>query len=144
MNTAPERMHALVPILEFRRLRRRNGKRGMSLPDGTAAHTEDQVVRFVASQTGVSPASVWNWFARYRRGGYNSLANRPRSDKGISTYFSTHPAALAILRQAARRGLSASACHSLLCERVEAPPSLPTVFKIHRRLVADGKGRTRH
>lgn len=45
----------------------------------------------------VSPRTIWDWLAKYRRGGLAALEDPPRRDAGSSRYFDSHRKAAAFL-----------------------------------------------
>ena len=80
--TAAGRLLAIAPMLEHNRLYARGYKMRPSL---------EQIVKGIAAEQGVSRTTIWNWYRRFQKGGYNALANAPRRDAGRSRYLAAHP-----------------------------------------------------
>jgi hypothetical protein len=76
---APERMLAIVPMLELSLLRERRKLRPRA---ARCRVTLSGLATQIASEQKVSTRSVWRWYGKFQKSSYRALANRLRSDKG--------------------------------------------------------------
>ncbi|MBZ5627730.1 MAG: helix-turn-helix domain-containing protein [Acidobacteriia bacterium] len=139
--SAPQRLVALVPLLEFFRQRRAGRAITVVLSDGRKARTAREIALDIAQQHGISRATVWRWHARYKPG---DLARRRRSDAGASLYFQRRPDAAALLARLLKKKRSAQEIYETLRRAVPAPaPCYGTVATYSRRLRAQARAARR-
>jgi hypothetical protein len=137
---APQRLVAILPLLEFFRQRRAGCAITAVLSNGRKPSTSNDVVADIAAQHGIAPATVWRWCAAFQRGRYAGLARRMRSD----AYFVRRPDAAELLARLLKKKRSARAICETLRRAVPAPaPSYATVCKHVRRLRAQARAARR-
>jgi hypothetical protein len=90
------RLEAIAPLLEFSR-RSRGSRPTFRTVAGVAVRSMNSLVGYLADQHHVSPRTLWNWYAQYRKLGYAGLVDRVRSDKGKSRFLKSHPTVRAYL-----------------------------------------------
>ncbi len=83
---AIKRLEAIAPLLEFASRSKRSRPTFRTI-GGAAVRSMSSLVRCVADQHQVSPRTLWNWYAQYRKLGYAGLVDRVRSDKGESRFL---------------------------------------------------------
>lgn len=138
--SAAERLLAITPVLDYRRVVCEFGYRPhwLPLPDGSilrsrrALRSMTALVAFIAARTWISKSSIWKWCGQWLRGG--SLRDKPRADGGESRYFKANPSAADFVRSVCVDGRSVRAIHQAL----GAPgrhPSYETVRLFVRREV---------
>jgi transposase InsO family protein len=88
---ALKRLEAIAPLLEFR-VSSKQSRPTFRTMGGMAVRSMNSLVEYLAEQHQVSPRTLWNWYAQYRKLGYTGLVDRVRSDKGKSRLFEAHPA----------------------------------------------------
>jgi transposase InsO family protein len=88
---AVKRIEAIAPLLEFSS-RSKRSRLTFRTVDGTAVRSMNSLAGYLADQHHVSPRTLWNWYAQYRKVGYAGLVDRVRSDKGKSRFLKAHPA----------------------------------------------------
>ena len=115
-SAATKHLLAIIPMLE----RREQARRGQKLPTTLRAIVEE-----IAAQHGVRISTVWRWYGRFLRYGFDGLS-RIRADAGQSRFAKKNPGIWQMIR--ARRGRSAFAIFKSL-RAVLGPqsPSYPTV-----------------
>lgn len=99
--TALPRLEAITPMLEFRRLQRRGQRPVVILDDRQKIATLDLLATHIAARRQIGRATLWAWYTRFQNLGYEGLAPRPRSDRGVSRYFAAYPDAAAFVKQKA-------------------------------------------
>jgi hypothetical protein len=138
--TAPERLIAILPLLEFFRQRRAGCTVTVRCSDGSKPRTSNDLVADIAAQHGISPKTAWAWFSAYEGGRYAGLARRRRSD----AYFSRQPRAAKLLADLLRKKRSARAIYETLQHALPAPaPCYSTVRVEVRRLRAQRRATRR-
>jgi transposase InsO family protein len=114
---ARARLKAIEPLLDFRK--RTNGSRAeVILSDGHRVKNLQEIAKWIASQQNppIHPSTIWGWLARFDHGGFASLANRPRKDRGQSRFFEEHTTAAAFLQNKfLKEGLSREMAWEALC-----------------------------
>jgi transposase InsO family protein len=114
---ARTRLKAIEPLLDFRK--RTNGSRAeVILSDGHRVKNLQEIAKWIASQQNppIHPSTIWGWLARFDHGGFASLANRPRKDRGQSRFFEEHTTAAAFLQNKfLKEGLSREMAWEALC-----------------------------
>jgi transposase InsO family protein len=85
------RLSILRMLFDFQREPERFGN--LRLPDGTPVTSFSRMAAYVAAQSNVSEATIWLWKRRYEKDGLAALADRKRSDKNSSRFFSLYPKA---------------------------------------------------
>ena len=93
---ALKRLEAIAPLLEFSS-RSRLSRPTFRTIGGVAVRSMTSLAGYLADQHHVSPRTLWNWYAQYRKLGYAALVDRVRSDKGKSRFLAAHPAVRAYL-----------------------------------------------
>jgi hypothetical protein len=81
---AQSRYDAILPIREYKRDPER--WRWMKLKDGLPITSKSRLIVFVAETHGVTSRTIKGWLKRFREGGFEALADKPRSDKGSSRW----------------------------------------------------------
>jgi transposase InsO family protein len=95
---ALKRLEAIAPLVEFRsRSRSQRSRPTFRTIAGVAVRSMNSLASFLADQHHVSPRTLWNWYAQYRKLGYAGLVDRVRSDKGKSRFLKAHPAVRAFI-----------------------------------------------
>ncbi|MGB9106090.1 MAG: hypothetical protein WCC59_15125, partial [Terriglobales bacterium] len=93
--TAPERLIALLPLVEFFRQRRAGCTVTTVLSDASLPRRSEDIVRDIASRHRVGRSTVWRWYTALKGAGgcaaYVALMRRPRSDRGRARYFENRP-----------------------------------------------------
>jgi len=93
---ALKRLEAIASLVEFRS-RSQRSRPTFRTAGGVAVRSMNSLAGFLADQHHVSPRTLWNWYAQYRKLGYAGLVDRVRSDKGKSRFLRAHPAVRAYL-----------------------------------------------
>src|ERR1039457_4464132 len=93
---ALRRLEAIAPLVEFSS-RSRGSRPTFRTVAGVAVRSMNSLAGYLADQNHVSPRTLWNWYAQYRKLGYAGLVDRVRSDKGKSRFLKAHPAVRAYL-----------------------------------------------
>lgn len=88
---AEERLAILQPILGYHDDRERYN--ALRLSDGRAVTSKSKLIQYQAETTGNCERTIKGWLARYAAGGFPALADRQRSDKNTSRWFTDHPEA---------------------------------------------------
>jgi putative transposase len=88
---ALKRLETIAPLLEFRSWSKCSRPTFRTV-GGLAVRSMNSLAEYLAQQHQVSPRTLWNWYAQYRKLGYTGLVDRVRSDKGKSRFFEAHPA----------------------------------------------------
>ena len=128
---AEQRLEAIAPLLDFRA--RTNGTRPIVMAGGKKISKLDDLAGWIARQRGLSKSTIWNWYMRYTRDGYAGLADRPRSDAGVSRFAERHPKGAAfLLSKVLGEKLSTAHAYSALLREWKqleagAPPHYSTV-----------------
>ena len=92
---ARRRADVIAPLLEFKS--QCNGHKAVAhLGDGRLVRTMDELAKWIATQRGLSRATVWRWYERFQEKGAPGLLDPPRKDTGRSRFFGspgewTHP-----------------------------------------------------
>jgi putative transposase len=71
----------------------KNGTAAAITVGGKTISNLDDLAAYLAAQRGVSARTMWDWYTRFRKHGFAALADRLRSDKGKSRFFSKYPVA---------------------------------------------------
>ncbi|MGB9105974.1 MAG: helix-turn-helix domain-containing protein [Terriglobales bacterium] len=138
--TAPERLVAILPLLEFFRQSRAGCTVTIVLSDGSKPRTSKDVVADIAAQHRISPSTICKWYSRFQRGCYAALANRRRCD----AYFTERPDAAELLARLLSKKYSAQEIYETLRRAVPAPaPCYVTVAGYCRRLKAQARAARR-
>lgn len=85
---AQTRLQVLAPMIDFQNLT--NGHKPIFTDGGKQITTLGGVAKHIASISGFSERTIWNWWDRYREGGAGALADRRRSDLNTSRFFAAH------------------------------------------------------
>src|SRR5579862_1761369 len=93
---ALKRLEAIAPLVEFSS-RSKGARPTFHTSGGVAVRSMNSLAGFLADQHQVSPRSLWNWYAQYRKRGYAGLVDRVRSDKGKSRFLKARPAVRAFI-----------------------------------------------
>jgi transposase InsO family protein len=93
---ALKRLEAIAPLVEFAS-RSQRSRPTFRTSGGVAVRSMNSLAGYLADQHHVSPRTLWNWYAQYRKLGYAGLVDRVRSDKGKSRFLKAHPAVRAFL-----------------------------------------------
>jgi transposase InsO family protein len=93
---AMKRLETIAPLLEFSS-RSKRSRPTFRTVGGVAVRSMNSMVSYLANQHRVSPRTLWNWYAQYRKLGYAGLIDRVRSDKGESRFLKAHPAVRAFI-----------------------------------------------
>src|ERR1017187_3788701 len=93
---ALRRLEAIAPLVEFSS-RSQRSRPTFRTAGGVAVRSMTSLASYLADQHHVSPRTLWNWYARYRKLGYAGLVDRVRSDKGKSRFLKAHPAVRAFI-----------------------------------------------
>src|SRR5664280_2554749 len=93
---ALKRLEAIAPLVEFSRRSQRSRPTFRTI-GGVAVRSMNSLAGYLANQHHVSPRTLWNWYAQYRKLGYAGLVDRVRSDKGKSRFLRAHPAVRAFI-----------------------------------------------
>src|ERR1017187_1716719 len=93
---ALKRLEAIAPLVEFSSRSRRSRPTFRTM-GGVAVRSMNSLAGYLADQHHVSPRTLWNWYAQYRKLGYPGLVDRVRSEKGKSRFLRAHPAVRAYL-----------------------------------------------
>lgn len=96
-STARGRFRVLLPLLRFRSRQAVGEGTRVLLPSGAEIFAFTELVRYRARQSHVSERQVFRWLDRFERGGYAALVDRPRSDRGVSKFFSNRPLVVAFV-----------------------------------------------
>ena len=88
---ALKRLEAIAPLVEFSSRSQRSRPTFRTI-GGVAVRSMNSLAGYLADQHHVSPRTLWNWYAQYRKLGYAGLVDRVRSDKGKSRFLKAHPA----------------------------------------------------
>lgn len=115
---ARARLKAIEPYLDVQQQRKQGRRTEIRLADGKTVRTMDEFAEYIGSQQNppVGKQAIWAWVARFNKGGYAGLADRPRKDKGQSRFFESHAAAALFLQNKyLREGLSREMAWEALC-----------------------------
>ncbi len=85
---ADERYAILEPLFDFRA---NPGRYAAHQVGGQPVNSEARLLLWIAAQRKISVPTLKRWKARYAAGGWAALADRTRTDKGTSRYFSRYP-----------------------------------------------------
>jgi hypothetical protein len=123
-----ERLAAIIPMLEFRRLHRQGKNPVTRGANGEELRTLVQLARYIAGICNVNPRTVWKWYCKYNKGSYDALAHA-RSDRGRSRFFRKHPAIALFVehKYRAERTPAAEIHAELASELKDKTPSLATL-----------------
>jgi hypothetical protein len=88
---AETRLRIIEPVLEFDPTALRF--QPLRLRDGTPVTSFTNMVKYASETSGFGEGTIFNWIRAYRDGGLPALADRRRSDKGRSRFFSAYPKA---------------------------------------------------
>jgi transposase InsO family protein len=86
---ADYRLRVIEKALDFRN--HTNGHKPVYRAGNVEITKLTDMVDHIAKLFGLAPATVWDWYSRYTKSGYDALADRIRSDKGKSRFFTRHP-----------------------------------------------------
>lgn len=111
---AEEHLEILRPIIEFPDDPLRFSH---LMVNGKPVTSTERMIEFVAAGTGKSPRTIKRWLAAFRTGGFASLADRVRADKGQSRWFNHHHQAAIF---AAYLHLNERQSVTFVCEQIEA------------------------
>ncbi len=112
------RLKALEPFLDVQQQRKEGRRTEIRLATGKIVRTMDDFAKYIGSQQNppVLKQAIWEWVARFKKGGYAALADRPRKDRGQSRFFEDHPAAALFLQKKfLQEGLSREMAWEALC-----------------------------
>src|SRR5216683_7593067 len=96
-STARGRFRVILPLLRFRSRQAVGESPRVLLPSGEEILTFTELARYRARQSYVSERQVFRWLDRFDQGGYAALTDRPRSDRGVSRFFSKRPLVVAFV-----------------------------------------------
>jgi len=85
------RLQVIAPLLDFRADTPRY--KVLRLQNGDLVTSFTRMVEFTSENTGISRGTLFKWLAAFREGGLPALADRQRSDKGVSRFFQNYPKA---------------------------------------------------
>ncbi len=132
---AETRLAIIGPMLDF--VNNTNGHKPVyRTSSGMDIFTLTAVVEHIASVQQLSASTLWGWYDRYRKSGFAALADRQRSDNGLSRYFRQHENVAEFARNKfLNERLSVQLVHESiarnwdrLCKSVEdVPPSYTTL-----------------
>jgi len=115
---ARARLKAIEPFLDAQQQRKEGRRTEVQLANGKIVRTLDQFAEYIGSQQSppICKQAVWEWAARFKKGGYAALADRPRKDKDKSRFFERHAAAALFLQKKfLQEGLSREMSWEALC-----------------------------
>jgi len=97
---ARARLKAIEPYLDAQQQRKKGHSAEIRLANGKTVRTMDEFAEYIGSQQSppVGKQAIWEWVARFNKGGYAALADRPRKDKDKSRFFEEHTAAALFLQ----------------------------------------------
>lgn len=95
--TARGRFRVILPLLRFRSRQAVGDNPRVTLPSGAEISAFTELARYRARQAHISERQVFRWLKRFDHGGYAALTDRPRSDRGISRFFSNRPFVVAFV-----------------------------------------------
>jgi|SRR5271157_3250738 len=129
---AKHRYEVISPLLEWRR---QSGPAVVGAGDLAQARNLTEAAGMIARRHKVSPATVWRWYRQFQNGGMCGLADKTRSDRGVSRCFSNCPQARAFVESAYLQDrLTVLKVHATLVEHWSEvgcdhlpPPSYTTV-----------------
>jgi len=98
--TAADKLFAIARLLRWNRER--------------SSATLTELVAQIAAENSVCTRTVRIWHADFQRGGFAALAQKPRSDRGRSRYFSKYPWVEPLIRAGIDRGCSVLAISDML------------------------------
>jgi hypothetical protein len=110
--TALRRLLVIAPMLEVER----HSARRKKLPLGgqrAKRASLTSIAEQCASTGGVSIATVWRWYRKARKEGFNALAHE-RSDIGVSRFFALRPEAVSLVQQLALKSKPRLAVREIL------------------------------
>lgn len=84
------RLTILAPLLEYSKLATRNARQAWCAHHRIFAPNAEALVKQIAKANGLSSATVWRWYGKYKSGGTAELFDAARRDKGQSRWFSRH------------------------------------------------------
>jgi transposase InsO family protein len=115
---ARARLKAIEPYLDAQQQRKEGQRKEIRFVEGKIVRTLDEFAEYIGSQQNppVRKQAIWEWVARFKKGGYAALADSPRKDRDKSRFFEEHPAAGAYLQQKfLKEGLSRQMAWEALC-----------------------------
>jgi hypothetical protein len=132
---ARARLKAIEPYLDVQQQRKQGRRTEIQLANGKIVRTMDEFAEYIGSQQipPVGKQAIWEWVARFNKGGYSALADRPRKDRDKSRFFEEHAAAALFLQKKfLKEGLSREMAWEALCrewkkiEKKGEPPCYDT------------------
>lgn len=90
---AEQRLEIIGPMIDF--VNKTNGHKPLFIAGREEITTLSQIVEHLSATLGYSKATIWNWWKAYKEDGAGGLADKPRSDRNISRFFSAHQQAAA-------------------------------------------------
>jgi hypothetical protein len=96
-HTARGRFRVILPLLRFRSRQALGENPTVTLLSGAELTAFTELVRYRARSSHVSERQVFRWLDRFDHGGYAALADQPRSDRGVSRFFSNRPLVIAFV-----------------------------------------------
>lgn len=143
-STARGRFRVILPLLRFRARRAVGEGTRVLLPSGKEILGFTELARYRARQFHVSERQVFRWLDRFDHGGYAALARRPRSDRGVSNFFSNRPLVVAFITTRYLDGWHVATIHEalrqgwgLLCRDGSPLPSPTTLRKFLDSMVPE-------
>jgi putative transposase len=125
---ARERYNILLPILEYSADPERYAR--LTLADGKPVTSKERMILYVSATSGKSARTIKEWLRLFRDHGLAGLAEKQRSDKGVSRWVQEHPLMTQLAEIAAyvhvREDLSVTMAHQIIETRaaqlgLEAP-----------------------
>ncbi|MBZ5570228.1 MAG: hypothetical protein LAN64_20610 [Acidobacteriia bacterium] len=146
--TAPERLLAILPLLQYFWQLRAGCAITVVLSNGRKAGTSETIAADIALQCGVCLRSIWRWYDAFKQAGgcagFAALMRRKRSDKGKRRYFDERPYVAQLLAKLIfRKKLSAKAAYDSISGHIAEPPCYQTVCRELKRVRAQARAARR-
>jgi transposase InsO family protein len=90
---ARERYNAIAHLIDYRA--RTNGTRPSLTLGGKKIRNTNDLAAHLAKTHEVCESTIWSWYRKFKKGGFNALPDGARSDAGKSRFFLEHPKAAA-------------------------------------------------
>jgi transposase InsO family protein len=90
---ARERYNAIAHLIDY--CSRTNGSRPSLTLGGKKIRNTNDLAAHLAATHKVCESTIWGWYRKFKKGGFNALPDNTRSDAGKSRFFLEHPKAAA-------------------------------------------------